>query len=142
MHRVENLQYKFLDMHILQQSRPKSHQSTIPGRYVSMPTKARTSLRKRFLNWCDDQQRYRFGWLASIIAIHGCIMAPITVIAVMLGGNSMIYWALAIGAMAISLIVNLAAESTRVTIPVFFLGLFIDVVVIAICLANYFISIT
>ena len=136
------MQYKFLDMQTLQQSHTKSHQSTVPGRYVSMPVTARPSLVRRFLDWCDDQQRYRFGWLASIIAIHGCIMAPITVIAVMLGGNSMVYWALAIGAMAISLIVNLAAESTKVTIPVFFLGLLIDVAVIAICLANYFATLT
>lgn len=89
-----------------------------------------------FLSWCKSQEEYRFGWLAVIIAIHGCVLTPITVLLVTLGGNSIYFWVAAISAMAMALITNLAAMSTKVTIPVFFLSVLIDITIIGISLYN------
>jgi hypothetical protein len=50
--------------------------------------------------------------------------------AVMLSGNSMFLWALVIGAMTMTLVTNLAALSTKITIPVFFLSILIDLGII------------
>ena len=106
--------------------------------YTFLPTRVKLSIPAKFINWCQEQEQYRFGWLAAILAIHGCVLAPITVFAVFLGGNSMIFFAMTIGAMAIALISNLAAMPTKITIPVFFLSMLIDIAIIVICLVRYF----
>jgi hypothetical protein len=88
------------------------------------------SILLRFINWCNGQEKYRFGWLAVMLTIHGCVLTPITVLTITLGGNSMLLWGLAIGAMAMPLIVNLAAMPTKITIPVFFFSILLDIVVV------------
>lgn len=98
------------------------------------------SLPARFIKWCESQEANRLGWLAIILAVHGCILAPLTVATIVLGGNSMVYWALTIGAMGIALVSNLAAMPTKITIPIFFLSVLIDLVIITICLAKYFMA--
>ena len=89
------------------------------------------SVFSKFFAWCNSQEKYRFGWVAAILAIHGCVLAPITVLTIAFGGNSMIAWGMLIGGIAMSLIVNLAAMPTKITIPVFFLSILIDIAVIA-----------
>ena len=91
----------------------------------------RQSIFSRFIAWCNDQEKFRFGWVAAIITIHGCVLAPITVLTIALGGNHMAYWGVAIGAMAMALVANLAAMPTKITIPVFFFSVLLDVVIIA-----------
>ena len=54
-----------------------------------------------------------------------------TVLLVAASGNSMVLWGFAIGAMAMCLVTNLAAMPTKVTIPVFFISIVIDLGVIA-----------
>ena len=94
----------------------------------------RESVITQFFAWCRNQEPYRYGWLAAIIALHGCVFSPITVLMIALGGNNIILWAMAIGAMGMSLITNLAALPTKITIPVFFVSILIDLVVIGISL--------
>jgi hypothetical protein len=91
----------------------------------------------RFIAWCNGQEKSRFGWVASIIAIHGCVLAPITVLAIALGTNHMAYWGMAIGAMAIALVSNLAAMPTKITIPVFFFSILIDIILVVINLVIF-----
>ena len=102
-------------------------------------TERKQSLFSRFIAWCDSQEKFRFGWVAAIIAIHGCVLAPITVLAITLGTNHIAYWGVAIGAMAIALVANLAAMPTKITIPIFFFSVVLDVALIVINLA-YFLS--
>lgn len=99
-------------------------------------SRAQVSLASRFLNWCDTQEKYRFGWLAAIITGHGCVITPITLFAIILSGNSFIFWAIALVAMAASLVANLAAMPTKITIPVFVFSLLIDLTIIVICISN------
>jgi len=95
------------------------------------------SLLSQFISWCDGQEKYRFGWLAAIITIHGCVLAPITVLTIALTGNNFIFWGITIAAFAIALVSNLAAMPTKITIPIFFLSIVLDIVVIFGSLANF-----
>lgn len=89
----------------------------------------------RFFNWCQKQEEYRMGWLAGTLTGHGCILTPLTILFVILAGNNLVFWPLIIGAMGMSLVVNLAALPTKITIPVFFLSVLVDLVIIANCIA-------
>ena len=103
--------------------------------YVHPLETTKTSVWKKFIDWCDGQEKYRFGWLAAALSLHGCVLTIFTMFAVILAGNHFIFWPFVIGAMAITLITNLAAMPTKVTIPVFFFSVFVDLVIIISCLA-------
>jgi hypothetical protein len=98
----------------------------------------RPTLISRFFSWSDRQEKYRFGWVAGTIAFHGCVLTPITLFAIILSGNNIFFWALTLAGMAMSLVTNLAALPTKITIPVFFLSVFIDFVIIVSCIAAGF----
>jgi len=104
-------------------------QHTYNPAYLTVEKKQ--SFLSQFITWCNGQEKYRFGWLAVIITIHGCILTPVTVLAIVLSGNNFVFWGIAIGAMAMALITNLAAMPTKITIPVFFFSVLLDVMVIA-----------
>jgi hypothetical protein len=92
------------------------------------------SLVTKFLRWCNDQQESRLLWLGMALTAHGCILTPLTVAIVMLTGNSLVLFVLAIAAMAMSLVSNLAALPTKITIPVFILSILIDIAIIVSCI--------
>jgi hypothetical protein len=89
----------------------------------------------RFISWCKSQEKYRLGWLAVIIASHGCFLTPVTLLAIIFAGNNMLFWSMAIAAMGTALVTNLAALPTKITIPIFFLSIIIDLVIIVNCIA-------
>lgn len=93
------------------------------------------SIWKKFITWCDSQEKYRFGWLAAALTLHGCVLTILTMFAVVLAGNHFVFWPFVIGAMGITLIVNLAAMPTKITIPVFFLSVLVDLTIIIACVA-------
>jgi len=87
------------------------------------------------MNWSRGQENNRLLWLGLALAAHGCILTPITVMAVLLAGTHMALFVLAIVAMGMTLVTNLAAMPTKVTIPVFFLSILIDLAIILSCMA-------
>ena len=89
----------------------------------------------KFINWCNSQEKYRLGWLAASLTLHGCVLTIFTMFAVILAGNHFIFWPFIIGGMGITLVVNLAAMPTKITIPVFFFSVLMDLVIIACCIA-------
>ena len=101
----------------------------------SLVVEAKTNLWQRFINWCNDQEKARFGWLGAALATHGCIATPITLFCIILAGNPFVFWIMAIVAMGSALITNLAALPTKITIPVFALSLVIDIAIIISCLS-------
>ena len=109
-------------------------QESLNPAYINLPRIA--SFITRFFDWCKAQEPNRYGWLAVIVALHGCVLAPISVLAVAAGDNSIVLWSMVIGAMGMALVTNLAAMPTRITIPVFFLSVLIDVAVVCISLAS------
>jgi hypothetical protein len=110
----------------------QSYQQHINIKYAKVSNG--TSLLKRFINWCNGQEQYRFGWLAAILSLHGCVLAPLTLFLISMGGMNMVLFAAVIVAMAMTLVTNLAAMPTRVTIPVFIISLLIDAVVIGLAI--------
>ncbi len=96
------------------------------------------SLWKRFVRWADAQQESRLLWTAIAIISHGCFFTIITMVAILFTGNHFIFWPFAIAAMSICVVTNLSAMPTRITIPVFFFSLLIDLIIIILCLANGF----
>ena len=94
-------------------------------------TLPQVSLWRRFMNWCEAQEEHRFGWLATALVAHGCVLTPIALFAIVLSGNAFALWILAIVAMISCLITNLAAMPTKVTIPTFFISIVVDIAIIA-----------
>ena len=88
------------------------------------------NLWSRFMNWCKGQEQNRLLWLGIALAGHGCILTPLTVMAVLLAGTNMILFMLALVAMGLSLVTNLAAMPTKITIPVFFFSILMDVAIV------------
>lgn len=89
------------------------------------------NLFSRFINWCAEQDKSRMLWLG--LAYMGLIgMAlPCTLFSIIfLGGNN---FALIVVAAVINvpvLALNLAAQSTKITLPALFFALLADVAVI------------
>lgn len=112
--------------------------TTLQHHFVTDYTSTRTSIWKKFITWCIGQEKNRLGWLATAIMLHGCVLTIITMFAIITTGNHFIFWPFTIAAMGMTLVVNLAAMPTKITIPVFFLSILIDIVIITICLLNGF----
>lgn len=110
-------------------------ESTVKHVYETMPvsTFRRESIFARFQDWTLEQEKNRFGWMAITLAGHGCVLTPLTLFAIVISGNLFVLWILAIVAITSCLIVNLAALPTRITIPVFFLSILLDVAIIVFC---------
>ena len=96
-------------------------------------TISQPSVFTRFMNWCEGQQEKRILWIGLGLAGHGCVFTPLTVFLVMMAGNSMALFMTAILAMAMTLVVNLAAMPTKITIPVFLFTILVDLGIIAAC---------
>jgi hypothetical protein len=115
-------------------------ETTIKHAYstVSSGTDNKTSLWSKFINWADTQEKNSFTWTAISIAGHGCFFTVLTISIILLTGNNFIFWPFAIAAMAACLIVNLVALPTKITIPVLFFSLLIDLTIIILALTNGF----
>lgn len=88
------------------------------------------NLWKQFIDYADGQQSKRLLWMAIGVLGHGTIFTILTLITVIFTGNIFALFTIACCAMVMVVIVNLAAMPTKVTIPVFFISLVIDIAVI------------
>lgn len=100
-------------------------------------TTYKISIRIRFIEWCKNQDESRFVWLAITLMSHASLFTPLTLYVIISTGNSMLAWTFAIAAMAMSLVTNLAALSTKITIPTYLLSLAIDLGIIIVCLIGF-----
>ena len=96
------------------------------------------SIFSKFISWCSGQEKNRLGWLGAILAIHGCALTPITLFAVVLTGTNFALYIATLVAMGMAVVTNLAAMPTKVTIPVFFLSILIEVAIIIMALSAGF----
>ncbi len=110
-------------------------ETTVKHLYAHQMHTTKVSAWKKFIDWCIGQEKYRIGWLAVALTLHGCVLTIFTMFAVILAGNHFIFWPFIIGGMGITLVVNLAAMPTKITIPVFFFSVLMDLVIIISCLA-------
>lgn len=111
---------------------------TLQQSYVPVLTSERRkqSIVTQFFSWCKGQEENRLAWLAVILTVHGCVLSPATVLLIVSGNNSITLWGMAIGAMCISLVTNLSAMPTKITIPVFFLSIVIDLAAIGLAFTS------
>ena len=88
------------------------------------------SLLMKFFRWADEQQFERLLWLGFTFMFHSCVLTPLTVMAALTSGSD--FWVVIGAVLSISIVVitSLAALPTRITIPVFFLSVVIDLVLI------------
>ena len=103
---------------------------------TNLPQVSLSSIFSKFTNWCVSQESYRLGWLAGILAIHGCALTPITLFAVVLSGTNLALYISALVAMGLAVVTNLAAMPTKITIPAFLLSVVIDVAIIIVCIVS------
>jgi hypothetical protein len=90
---------------------------------------------KRFMNWCTRQEENRLMWVGIALASHGCIFTPLTVMAVVFTGTNMILFMLSIIAMGITLVTNLAALPTKISLPLFFFSILMDIAIVIAAIA-------
>jgi hypothetical protein len=109
---------------------------THPSYKPSYQTPIRLNLFAKFINWCEGEEKNRLGWLALALTSHGCIITPLVVLAIVSSGNNFILWITAMVAMGITLVVNLAAQPTKITIPTFLISILIDVAVVIACISQ------
>jgi hypothetical protein len=113
-----------------------AHPAAVSATYARTTTK-RTSLFSRFIALCEGQQENRLLWLALALGGHGCVLTPLTILLIVaFTGMNLVLFMAALAAMAMALIVNLAALPTKITIPVLFGSILIDLVVIAIAVTT------
>ena len=110
-------------------------ETTVKHVFTQSMHTTKVSAWRKFIDWCNSQEKYRFGWLAAALTLHGCVLTIFTMFAVVLAGNHFIFWPFIIGGMGITLIVNLAAMPTKITIPVFFFSVLVDLLIIISCIA-------
>ncbi|MBW8687774.1 hypothetical protein [Chitinophaga rhizophila] len=95
------------------------------------------SLWARFMQYAASQQQYRFAWLAFSFFMQGCVLVPVTLMIVVRHGNPFELWIPVLIAFVLTETTNLAAMPTKVTVPVFWAGVVIDLLVIASCYILY-----
>jgi hypothetical protein len=93
----------------------------------------------KFIAWCGAQESNRFLWLAlSFFAQIGLTLPLTAYCIVFFGGNNLLLWMI-IGAVNVPvLVLNLAAFSTKITLPFLFFGWFTQAIVIAYCIVLAF----
>ena len=96
-------------------------------------TSTRASLWTRFMNYCKSQENNRLFWVGLVLAVHGCILTPITVMITLAAGPNFFLFMTGMVAMGIALVTNLAAMPTRVTIPAFALSVLMDIAISVSC---------
>lgn len=85
---------------------------------------------QKFLFFAENQQKNFFGWLAFSLFFQGCVIAPLTIFAIVSNGNNFALWIPCISTIGALEMVGLAAMPTKYLIPVLFSGVFINVIVI------------
>jgi hypothetical protein len=104
--------------------------------YSPVYTTSRPGFLSRFFKWCTGQEENRLEWLGVALAVHGCIITPLIIILITMTGNNFILWITGMVAMGAALVVNLAAMPTKITLPVFFASLLVDLGIAAVCIAQ------
>lgn len=104
----------------------------IPGGYSA--GRAQSGLWTSFIRWCQAQQENRLLWMGVALGIHGCFLTPLTMMVVLLNGHGPAMFSLVILSMGGTLVPNLAALPTRITIPVFIFSVILDLILLVLAI--------
>ena len=101
--------------------------------------KAQVNVFSRFINWCEGQESSRMLWLVITFLLQIGMALPCTLAAILfLGNNSFSLWILACVINVPVLAINLAAQSTKITIPSLFFAWTADLMIILYCASLFF----
>ncbi len=92
----------------------------------------------KLIIYAESQEERRFFWAAISLLGHGTFFTIGTMAIVILTGTNFALLTATCLSMAIVLVVNLAALPTKYMIPVFFLSLLADIIIIVTALALWF----
>jgi hypothetical protein len=96
-----------------------------------LPAHRRPSAFARFFDWAAKQDvPYHIGWVGISVTSMTAVFFPLTLAAVLFNGASFGLIIVAMCSLVLVFVSNLAAMSTKYTIPFFVLGIAIDLVVI------------
>jgi hypothetical protein len=115
--------------------------STVINQPFSHPISVKNEgvgLFSKFLNWCESQEENRLLWTGLGLGGHGCVITPLTFLAVGAAGANPFLMLITMLSMVAVLIVNLAALPAKITIPVFLLTIIIDLMIVAACVFSGF----
>ncbi len=92
----------------------------------------------RFYAWTVAQEEKRFMWLAITFLLQIGLALPCTLLAIVfLGGNNFNLWLIACTVNVPSLALSLAAQPTKVTLPVLFFAWLVNAGIILFAAASY-----
>ncbi len=97
---------------------------------IFIESKKNKHLIQKFQAFCERQQENRLGWTAFSMAVQVCLLVPITLSAVYFNGNRFILWVPVILSSFVTEFSNLASLPTKISIPIFFISLLINLSVI------------
>jgi hypothetical protein len=109
--------------------------STTINHPISITHESTRSLRSpviKFLNWSADQQENRLAWQGIGLLVFGCFLTPLSVLLISLTGANLFFTLTALVAMEVTLVLDLTAMPTKITIPAFFLGVVADITIIVV----------
>ena len=121
----------------LQDKRKVNSIITTQAQVLPYQEQQRLTLWQRFMRYAEAQQPNRFAWLAFSFFMQGCVLVPITLLIVVRHGNPFALWIPPLIGFVLTETTNLAAMPTKVTVPVFWAGVLIDLAVIATCFLLY-----
>ena len=98
--------------------------------HTTLSYQQRESIVTKFMNWSTNQEKNRLLWTGIALALQGCVLAPLSLLAVAFGSNLLVLWTLPTICLVVNLVVNLAALPTKITVPVFFITLLLNIAVI------------
>lgn len=110
-------------------------QHTIQHNHAHQLNIPRKSVLTTFIKWSTKQEPKRLSWLATILVTQACIMVPVTLFVLSHTEMDFIFWVMPVIAIVMCLVTNLAALPTKITIPVFFISIAIDLFVLVSCLS-------
>jgi hypothetical protein len=100
--------------------------------------KTRVNSLRRFISWCDQQEKNRLLWLGIGLMGQIGMVVPLTLLSILfLANNNFVLWIVVLIANLPVLALNLAAQPPKVTIPVMLSSLMIDLVVIVLSIVTF-----
>lgn len=97
------------------------------------------SIVSRFISWCERQDERRFMWMAiSFLGSIGMVL-PLTLLSIIFfGNNNLALWIIVCAVNVPVLVLNLAAQPSKITLPALFLAWLINLSVILSSIVLFF----
>ena len=107
-------------------------------RYLTRPSFSLSAAWHKLIAYAEAQEERRFLWAAISLLGHGTFFTIGTMAVVLFTGTNFALLTVTCLSMAMVLVVNLAALPTKYIVPIFFLSLLADIVVIVTAVALWF----